>query len=133
MTTYPDIFERYWLTTAKRNGARLGKRATFREWDKLVRSGVEPEVLERASRAYTRHVEKHDTLAKDPERFLRQGLWEDFSEVEEPVEHVRTSKDIAQEYWREKGMEFALKQLQSEFPPDWVFRVPEDWLRGRAA
>lgn len=122
---YPDDYETYWLTTAMRNSMRLGKRNTFTFWKREITDGAEVEELLKASKAYARHCEKEDTYAKDPERFLSQGLWEDFLDIPEPITLVRVPKEIALAYWTEQDKPFMLKKLDSDNPPDFALKIPK--------
>lgn len=126
--TYPDDFLEYWKTTAMRDGMRLGKRNTFKFWKREIEDGAEPEELLRASKAYTRHHDLSETFAnpKDPERFLSQGLWEDFADIPEPIEMVKVSDpEIARAYWTEQDKPFMLAKLDSNWPPEFCFVIPK--------
>jgi hypothetical protein len=128
MSAYPEEFEEYWLTVAIRNGRRIGKRMTFHLWEGLVNSGTEPEVLLRASAAYTKWCEETERPAKDPERFLKNYFWEDFTNPPDKPEEpdlVTVDLETAQEYWTQQNSKFALKMLVKETPPEWVFRIPK--------
>lgn len=127
MKPYPQPFEEYWQTTATRNGMRLGKRATFKEWEKAISQGAYPDDLLRASKAYAQHCEKNELFAKDPERFIRQGIWEDFAEIPEPPQFVTVSKEVARAYLIHAGREKWLKKLDSEYAPSWLFVVPKEF------
>ena len=129
MSCYPEAFESYWETTASRHGRRIGKRATYLEWVKIIKAELADEkTLERASKAYTRHCDKSDTFAKDPERFLRQGIWEDFADEPEPVEMVRCSAEVARAYYVHRGRQNMVDHIDRGNPADWALIVPKPFL-----
>ena len=130
MKPYPEAFEEYWLSTGKRHGRRIGKRSTFREWQKVLAEGVEIEDLLRASKAYSRWCEDNERPPKDPERFLRQGIWEDFIDEPEPVEpetFVAVSLEIARAYHLSKGRNNVVRNIDNGYPSDWVTRIPKSF------
>lgn len=127
---YPDSFEEYWQSTAKRHGKRLGKRATFREWRKEVGAGASEADLLRASRAYTKYCEENDVFPKDPERFLSQGVWEDFINEPEPVTMVKVEDaQIAASYYESIEKKTIAEKLRSANPPNWAMIVPEEFIK----
>lgn len=127
---YSEEFEDYWKTTAKRDGKRLGKREAQVAWQKEIKDGADPEDLLRASKAYTAHCNKPETFANacDPVRFLRKGMWEDFLDDDVEVPVAATTKEIASAYWRSQGADFAIRKLETENPPDFCFKVPQDFI-----
>lgn len=124
---YPDEFEVYWLTTAKRDGKRLGKRNTFKFWEAEIAGGTPAELLEKASKGYAVFCEKTDRPAKDPQRFISQGIWEDFADEPEEIEMVQTDAETARAYYESIGRENIVQRIDQGDPPGWVLIVPKDW------
>lgn len=129
---YPESFEKYWLTTATRNGKRLGKRNTYREWQKIIKTGIESEILENASLAYAKFCKTLDRFPKDPERFLKHGTWEDFTEEQSTeLEMVTVDAVTARDYYSEIGRQNIVDRIERGDAPQWALIVPEKWLRER--
>lgn len=122
---YSDDFEEYWKTTAMRNGMRLFKRETVKFWEREIADGADKDDLLRASKAYARHCSREDVFAnaKDPQRFISTGLWEDFADIPVPIEMVTVDKEVAVAYWTQEEKPFMLKKLDLDSPPDFALNV----------
>lgn len=75
-------FVAFWERYPKRHGKKIGKRQTEARWLKL--SSDEQALVLRAVEHYADACDRGLTLAKDPERFLRSRVWEDWQEPAEP-------------------------------------------------
>jgi len=69
-------FEVFWKAYPKRNGKRVGKAATLTRWRSLALDTKHRAYA--AALHYATAVEAGDTIAKDPERFLSRGYFEDW-------------------------------------------------------
>jgi hypothetical protein len=74
-------FIEFWSLYPKRNGKKLGKAKTYAKWTRL-------KLPQRAAaiagvRHYRAACEGGATLAKDPERWVRDHCWEDWQEPAE--------------------------------------------------
>lgn len=69
-------FERFWQTYPKRDGKRLGKAAARKAWGRIRRSDREAVMV--ACGHYRDACDRRVTRAKDAERWLRPGVWEDW-------------------------------------------------------
>lgn len=67
-------FESWWLSFPRRNGKRLGKQTARRAFAKIR----DLDALDEATAAYAAAVERGETIAKDPHRFLSADYWRDW-------------------------------------------------------
>lgn len=74
--------EHFWPTYPKRNGKRLGKARSLTEWKRLTVPEQRAAVL--AARNYAAACTAGLTMAKDPERWLRQRCWPEWEEPATP-------------------------------------------------
>jgi hypothetical protein len=78
-----DRFETHWWPTyPARNGKKLGKAKTLARWRKL--SLDDQRAALRGARHYAAACEQGLTIAKDPERWLRDRCWLDWQEPATP-------------------------------------------------
>jgi DNA-binding MarR family transcriptional regulator len=71
----------FWDTYPRRNGRRLGRKPTTALWVKL--SLEDRRAAYHGAVAYAEAIAKGETIAKDPERFLKHRIWEDWLEPAE--------------------------------------------------
>ncbi len=92
-------FDAFWDAYPKRNGKRVGRRACEVLWGKL--NLPDRRAAWRGARHYADAVRADLTIAKDPERFLRHRVWEDWQEPASP-ETVRAGRraSTVEESWR---------------------------------
>jgi hypothetical protein len=79
-------FDHFWGMYPKRNGRRIGRGLCERRWARL--SIEDRRAAYRGACNYRADVDAQRTIAKDPDRWLRDRLWEDWQEHVEPVESV---------------------------------------------
>ena len=70
-------FQEFWSVYPKRNGKKVGKKATLDNFKKIP-----VEELDRVIRNAKNYGIKND-YAKDPERFLKKDFWKDWDEPPE--------------------------------------------------
>ena len=70
---YSEAFERWWKIYPKRNGRVVGKQKTYPLFNRILKSDYQD--LKKATINYSKQE-----YIKDPERFLKDGLWRDFVE-----------------------------------------------------
>ena len=71
-------FDHFWTIYPKRNGRRIGKSLCVKRWPTL--SLDDKRAAYRGAVNYAEDVANDKTIAKDPDRWLRDGLWEDWQE-----------------------------------------------------
>ncbi len=76
-------FDKFWGTYPERNGKRLGRRLCEARWKKL--SLAEKRTAFKGAANYGKAVEGDLTIAKDPDRWLRDRCWEDWQEPADSV------------------------------------------------
>ena len=69
-------FDLFWNTYPKRNGKRIGKSAVVKRWAKM--SLEDKRAAYRGAVNYNTAVSNGETLAKDPDRWLRDHCWDDW-------------------------------------------------------
>lgn len=94
---YPDDFEAFWQAYPPRNDKRVGKKTTYRLWNKvpLEQHGA----LRKAVHNYSQSkIVRVDGKPRDPERFLRNDYWQDWIDGPGTDEHIEERDRIAR--WR---------------------------------
>jgi hypothetical protein len=76
---FSEAFSRWWETYPKRNGRRIGKQATAKQFEKIAESDWKD--LKTATANYTAEC---NGLPKDPERFLKNNFWKDYLKPASP-------------------------------------------------
>lgn len=71
-------FEAFWEVYPKRNGKKVGRRICEQQWARL--SLADRRAAWRGAVHYADSVDRGLTIAKDPERFLKHRVWEDWQE-----------------------------------------------------
>lgn len=71
-------FDAFWDLYPKRHAKKIGKRQTESRWNKLSEDDRAAAMV--GVRHYRAACDQNLTLAKDPERFLRGRVWEDWQE-----------------------------------------------------
>jgi len=82
--TSTETFEIFWHTYPKRQGRRVGKRATLELFKRI--DPKEHDNLLLAVKHYAECQQCREGYAKDPERFLRRDYWMDWIDEEEEQE-----------------------------------------------
>jgi hypothetical protein len=77
-------FDFFWKTYPKRNGRLIGKSLCQKRW--LSMSLEDRRGAYRGARNYAEDVDAGKTIAKDPDRWLRDRLWEDWQTQEQTYE-----------------------------------------------
>jgi hypothetical protein len=77
-------FDHFWEMYPKRNERRIGRGVCERRWVKMTLD--DKRAAYRGARNYRADVDAQRTIAKDPDRWLRDRLWEDWQVNVEPVE-----------------------------------------------
>jgi hypothetical protein len=72
-------FDHFWATYPRRHGRILGRGLCEKRWRKL--SLEDKRAAYRGARNYATDVVAGLTIAKDPDRWLRDRLWTDWLEV----------------------------------------------------
>lgn len=76
--TDEQTFDHFWDAYPKRNGKRVGRNTSLRLWKHL---GIEDQrAAYRGAGHYATACDSGLTIAKDPERFLKHRVWEDWQE-----------------------------------------------------
>jgi hypothetical protein len=81
--SYPDWFEEFWSAYPHRKGRPTGKRETFTA-AKRVPADCRGRLVT-AAKNYALDSQVQEGYGKDPVRFIRNGLWEDFVELSEAL------------------------------------------------
>ena len=71
-------FDHFWEAYPKRNGRKLGRGLCEKRWVKM--SLNDKRAAYRGAVNYAKDCDGGLTIAKDPDRWLRDGLWEDWQE-----------------------------------------------------
>lgn len=77
-------FDHFWTAYPQRNGRRIGKSLCQKRWATM--SMDDRRAAYRASLNYAADVAADKTIAKDPDRWLRDRLWEDWQTEATPYE-----------------------------------------------
>jgi hypothetical protein len=94
--------EHFWPTYPMRNGKRLGKAKSLTLWLRLSVDDQRAAVM--AARNYAAACTSGLTMAKDPERWLRDKLWTEWetpavADQRKPVEQAPASFPEASSKW----------------------------------
>jgi hypothetical protein len=88
-------FDHFWRTYPKRNGRLIGKGLCQKRWKKMNLD--ERRAAWRGAAHYAADVTAGKTIAKDPDRWLRDRLWEDWDTPADPDAQAKfvTTQEVA--------------------------------------
>lgn len=95
---YNESFEKFWKAYPSRNGKKYGKPNAYKNFLNFKEEQW-PQLIECANN-YSKSQKARSNFAKDPERFLKNGYWQDWKEPEEipeikdDADNERTRADI---------------------------------------
>lgn len=122
MDTLIDKFEEFWQAYPQRNGKRLGKQATLTIFTHKQLHSEQFQELLMATKNYANSKMARTGYAKDPERFLRNGYWQDWIEPETTPEDIAKQEIEHERLKRELKMAYQDRQAAQNFldscPPD---------------
>jgi hypothetical protein len=99
-------FAEFWAIYPKRNGKRLGRRLCEGLWAKLPLE--DRRAAWRGAHHYADAVEVDLTIAKDPERFIKHRVWEDWQEPATPDPPRAARPSNVEQSWSAIGRVFAV-------------------------
>lgn len=73
----PDRFEEFWDQYPHRGGAKKGKAAARKSWDRAVKSKTDPSHIIQGAMRYATDAQVLRGYAKDPSTWLNQQCWHD--------------------------------------------------------
>jgi hypothetical protein len=73
-------FDHFWQAYPRRNGRRLGKGLSEKRWVKMTLE--DKRAAYRGAKNYAIDCDAGRNIAKDPDRWLRDRLWEDWQDQE---------------------------------------------------
>ena len=82
-TIYTDIFDSFWKIYPRRNGKIVGKKQCMAWWKKNVTSQEIADSIINGATNFSKSKQAIDGFAKDPIRFLKHELYDDWQKAEE--------------------------------------------------
>lgn len=86
----PDRFSEFWDQYPHRNGAKKGKAAAQKSWQKAIKARASPDQIIAGAMRYAGDRQVLQGYAKDPSTWLNNKGWED--EIEHAENHQRPSQ-----------------------------------------